>query len=237
MSTILKAVEDNFSFDINLAEQILKYAKFLTARGLIYNTFGNIALRSQSLPNTPSVIYTKPRGLSLEELEVTDVVVTTLEDGELLHGTVYPSVGHKLNREIFKCRDDVNAVIHLHPNEVIAYFSVLYLEGMKFISNDTAFVLGKPVKILDPNINVEIDVSPIKDFIQETNCIVMPQHGITTFGKSLSEAYHRATSFTAEIQRLISSKLISTAYQKPIPFVAEEEVKHMYDIAETIIYG
>jgi ribulose-5-phosphate 4-epimerase/fuculose-1-phosphate aldolase len=35
------------------------------------------------------------------------------------------------------------------------------------------------------------DVGPIKNFIQDTNCIIMKRHGFTVLGRTVSEAYHR----------------------------------------------
>jgi L-fuculose-phosphate aldolase len=97
--------------------------------------------------------------------------------------------------------------------------------------------MGKPPCILGEGVNVELDVSAIGRCADATNCIVMPGHGITSFGRDLSEAYHRAVAFVAEIRRLIICQHLSAATGKSIAFASEEEVQHMYELGEQVIYG
>jgi len=69
------------------------------------------------------VAYTKHAEVSLEEMTIDNVVVTDIPTPALLHGTVPTSVGHNLNREILRLRSDINAVIHVHHDETIAFFA------------------------------------------------------------------------------------------------------------------
>src|SRR5437660_9067771 len=69
------------------------------------------------------VAYTKHAEVSLEEMTIDNVVVTDIPTSTLLHGTVPTSVGHNLNREILRLRADINAVIHAHHDETIAFFA------------------------------------------------------------------------------------------------------------------
>ena len=48
--------------------------------------------------------------------------------------------------------------------------------------------MQKPARYLSASLNVEEDVTPIKTFIQDTNCIVMRRHGFTVLGRNVSEA-------------------------------------------------
>jgi L-fuculose-phosphate aldolase len=65
----------------------------------------------------------------------------------------------------------------------------------------------------------------------------MPGHGITSFGRDLSEAFHRAVAFTAEISRLITSQCLSAATGKPVVYANDDQVRHMYELGEEVIYG
>lgn len=223
--------------DATITDNILLYAQRLSARTLVTNTFGNIAIRKRAKHGRQNVIYTKHRGISLEEIGKEHIVAIDLDTNELLLGSVRPSIGYQMHREIFRCRPDVNATIHLHPDDVIAYFSVMYDKEMCYVSNDTALVMGKPPYILAKSINLELDMSLLAGFIHGTNCIVMPNHGITTMGRDLSEAYHRAVSFCAEISRIMKGLLLSKSTELPISYMTTEEIEHMYRISEETIYG
>lgn len=226
----------SFQCQPEIIQSLLRYSQFLAKRDYICNTLGNIALRSYDQAGI-DVIYTKHKGISLEEMSAENIIVTQLDTDALLYGTIRPSIGHQLNREIFKYRHDIHAVIHLHVNEIISYFSVMREEGLQYVSNDTALVLAKPVVVLPPQVNVEVDQSMVKEFIHITNCFVMPHHGITTLGRNISEAYHRMTSFAAEIKRLMGASMVAAYHGKNVHYISEEEVKLMNDQAEKVIYG
>lgn len=234
---VLDAFDAN-SFDERTAKQLLAYADWLSRRGYVMNTLGNIALRvKHSSDPEHGVIYTKQKGVSLEEMGLENVVVTDVTAGHLLYGKTPPSIGHIMNRTIFRLRPDINAVIHVHPNEVIAYFSATGARELKYVSADTALILSEPAWVLEPNINVEIDASLLEDFAHKTNCIIMPNHGVTTLGRNISEAYHRMTSAVAEVQRTILALQIAANIGREVNWISEASVQKMYADAEMVIYG
>ena len=152
------------NFDNQLATRFLKYADMLSRQGLVVNTLGNIAVRVEHPRDALNdVVYTKHMGVSLEEMTIDNVVVTDLTEGSLLYGNQLPSIGHVMNRTVFRLRKDINAVMHIHANDVISYFSVTGEKEMRFISADTALILAKPVYVLDPNINIETDAALLED--------------------------------------------------------------------------
>lgn len=221
----------------SVCQEFLRYAGYLTNRGLICNTFGNIAIRVPDPSFTDGVLYTKHRGISLEECTEAEIVVTAIESNKLLMGSVPPSNGHQMSREIMKLRPDINAIIHTHADKICAYFAVIDNddEVFRYIGNDTPLVLGSPPKILPRHINLEVESNLIKDYVSGTSCLVMPNHGFVTMGRTLSEAYHRHTSFIAEIERLCLVKLLGE--RNKYPFIPDEEIEVMYKVADKVIYG
>jgi L-fuculose-phosphate aldolase len=221
-----------------VADDFLLYARRLVARGLVSSTLGNIAVRgTHPRDEKRSIIYTKCRGVSLEEMSPDHLVATSIETNDLLCGSTPPSIGHQMNREIMAVRTDVNAVIHTHPDTVVGYFSQRPFDEMKMISVDTALVLGAPPKILPSNINLETDSAQVAEFVAATNCLVMPNHGLTTFGRTLSQAYHRHTAFVAEVQRVICAELLARICGNPVRFVEDSETAELYSLGEKVIYG
>lgn len=223
--------------DESLIRELLRYARFLVARGYVCNTLGNITVRAGSVGSAFSHhVYTKHRGVSLEEMTDANVVVTDL-DGELVHGDVPTSVGHQMNRRILALRPDVNCVMHAHVDHVIGYFSVLDDRPFELISADAALVLQSPVKVLEASVNIEADVTLIESFIDSTNCIVMPNHGVTTLGRDVSEAYHRMTTISAEVSRIITAGQVASHWGREVKYVSAEETDAMYAAGSSVIYG
>ena len=110
----------NITFDAGVGQTFLRYAGLVANRGYIHNTLGNIAMRVASDGRPHGVAYTKPAGVSLEEMGMEDIVITDIPTADILVGSAMTSVGHNLNREILRLRPDANAVIHVHDNDTIA---------------------------------------------------------------------------------------------------------------------
>jgi ribulose-5-phosphate 4-epimerase/fuculose-1-phosphate aldolase len=219
------------------AKVFLKYARLVAARGYIHNTLGNIVMRVPH-PEFPEhgVAYTKHAELSLEEMEAENIVVTDIPTSRVLAGDKVTSIGHNLSREILRLRPDIHATIHVHDDAMIAFFGSGAFREIKVLALDLPFVLGKPIYYVPAHVDVEADVSGVKDFIQDTNSVVLLGHGITTLGRNVSEAYHRLNSLTAEIRRNVAAELLALAKGSRPLYRSEEEIQAMYRFAEAIIY-
>ena len=182
------------------------------------------------------VAYTKHSGVSLEEMTVDNVVVTRIPTADLVHGTVPTSVGHQLNREIFRLRPDVGAVIHVHHDETIAFLASQAFPEIKAVSLEYPYVMAKPAFIVPSHLDVEQDVEPLKGFVQGTNSLVMMRHGITTFGRNVSEAYHRLNTLTSEVRRNVMIEMLAALKGTKGEYLTQKDVEWMYGYAESVIY-
>ncbi len=229
-------MQGTVSFDPDVGRQLLKYARLVSARGYVHNTLGNIVIRAPHPDYPHGVAYTKHAELSLEEMELENIVITDIPTSRILYGTKLTSIGHNLSREILRLRQDINATIHVHDDAMIAYFGSGAFTEVKTLSLDLPFVLGKPIHYVPGHVDVEADVSGVKDFIQNTNSVILLGHGITTLGRNVSEAYHRLNSLTAEIRRNVAAELLALAKGSTPQYRSQAEIESMYRFAESIIY-
>lgn len=223
-------------FDEQVAEQLLRYARMVVARGYIHNSLGNIAIRVPCPGFPHGVAYTKHAEVSLEEMTVDNVVVTDIPTPTLLHGRVPTSVGHNLNREILRLRTDVGAVIHAHHDETIAFFAAGGVKELRVLSLEFPYVMALPPYVVPSHLDVENDVGPIAAFIAGTNSILMEHHGVTTLGRTISEAYHRLNTLTSEVRRNIIAERLAAVRGSEIQVLSPEAVDWMYRYAESVIY-
>lgn len=223
-------------FDTTIADEFLLYAGRVAARGYIHNTLGNMAVRAPHPDFEHGVAYTKHAEVSLEEMDAGNLVITDIPSSKLLHGTRITSVGHNLNREILRLRPDINAVIHVHDDATIAFFASGGFTKLGVLSLDMPFILGKWPYYVDAHMDVEDDVGPVAGFIQDTNSVVLLGHGVTTLGRSLSEAYHRLNAFTSEIRRNIQAEQLAAIKGTTPLYRSDEEIEEMHRLAERIIY-
>ena len=182
------------------------------------------------------IAYTKHAEISLEEMEIDNIVITDIPTSKILWGDKITSVGHNLSREILRLRPDANAVVHVHDDATIALLGSNITTEFNVISLDPPFVLGKPVHFVPAHVDVEADVSSVDDFIHNTNSVVLVGHGITTLGRNISEAYHRLNTLTAEVRRTILAEQLAFSKGAKPAFRSKEEIQSMYRFAEQIIY-
>jgi ribulose-5-phosphate 4-epimerase/fuculose-1-phosphate aldolase len=223
-------------FDEGVANVLLRYARMLVARGYVHNSLGNLAIRVPHPDFAHGVAYTKHAEVSLEEMTLDNVVVTDISTPALLHGTVPTSVGHNLNREILRLRPDVHAVIHAHHDETIALFASGALKELRVLSLEFPYVMARPPYVVPSHLDVEQDVGPVADFIAGTNSVIMENHGVTTLGRTVSEAYHRLNTLSSEVRRNVMAIQLASAAGTAIHAIAPDAVEWMYRHAESVIY-
>ncbi len=223
------------AFDRAVADTYVRYARMLAARGYVQSTLGGMVLRVPHPGYPDGLAYAKPAGVSLEEMTADDLVVTDIPSGRIVHGDRATSVGHQMNREILRLRPDVNCVIHLHHDETIALLAA-GVEEIESYSITFWYVMQKPLAYLPAHVNVEADVVPIKTFIHDTNCIVMKRHGITVLGRTVSECYHRVTTYAAEVKRQILVEMLCAAKGTKPDRLSEDEVRAMMAGADATLY-
>ena len=222
-------------FDPKIAEQYLRYAKMLSARGLVYSSTGNLVMRVAHAKYPDGICYVKCQGVSLEEMSIDDLLITDVPDGRILYGERATTVGHQMNREILRLRPEVNAVIHLHHDETIAFFAAgfeeLGITGLTF-----PFLMQTWPHYLPAHINVEEDVAPIKTFIKNTNCIIMKRHGFTVLGRTVSECYGRTNVLVGEVKRNIIAEQLAGAKGRKPEYLSREEIENMFKHGDAVMY-
>lgn len=223
-------------FDSHVGAEFLRYARLVANRGYIHNTLGNMAIRAPHPDHEHGVAYTKHAEISLEEMGMENIVITEIETSRLLYGSRTTSIGHNLNREILRLRPDIGAVIHVHDDATIAFFGSGAFREVKVLSLDMPFILGKPPYYVPANVDVEADVGPVRSFIAGTNLVVLLGHGITALGRTISEAYHRLNSFTAEVRRNIEAERLAAIKGTTPLYRSEAEIALMHRHAEAVIY-
>jgi L-fuculose-phosphate aldolase len=198
-------------FDPRVGELLLRYARMVVARGYVHNSLGNIAIRVPHPGFEHGVVY-------------------------VLHGTVPTSVGHNLNREILRLRPDINAVIHAHHDETISLFASGLVKEFRPLSLEFPYVMAMPPHVVPSHLDVENDVGPIQDFIAGTNAVLMENHGVTTLGRDVSEAYHRLNTLASEMRRVILAAHLAAVSGQAVHYLGRESVDWMYRYAESVIY-
>lgn len=167
---------------MSLKSELIYYSGLCYANGFVAATDGNLSIRTKKnyILTTASEVC---KGLVGEK----DLVKITF-DGKVIEGNKKPSTELKLHEFIYKSRKDVNAVVHTHPKFASA-FAAAGIALDKVVFPEIFLKLKKiPLaKYATPSTD-EVPLS-IRDLVNEYNAILLANHGLVTYGKSLEEAY------------------------------------------------
>jgi ribulose-5-phosphate 4-epimerase/fuculose-1-phosphate aldolase len=221
--------------DRKVAGQYVLYAHRLAARGYVQAAVGNMVIRVPHPDYEDGLCYVKSQGVSLEEMEVEDLVITDVPCGRIVHGERATTVGHQMNREMLRLRPDIHCVIHLHHDETVAFLAA-GREEVRPLGLTFSYLMQKPVHYLPAHINVEEDVAPIKTFIRDTNCVLMKRHGITVLGRNVSECYGRVNILAAEVKRNILAEQLAALRGTTVDYISQQEMEEMFRSGDAVMY-
>ncbi len=164
-----------------LKYELVEISKLLYDRGLAKSWGGNVSVR-----NSKNQIIITPKGTSLFDISLDNLVVTTL-DGSVKEGGD-PSSELPMHCAIYQARHDIKAIIHTH-----SMFSTVFA------------ILKKPVKLLTAESQFFIENLPfieyaepgstklaklVVDHLKGYKACILSRHGIVAVGSSLKEAYY-----------------------------------------------
>ncbi len=165
--------------------QLVKYSHLAHERGLTAAFGGNLSIRRGNL------IFIKATGAVMDDITPKQIAVIDM-DGKILSG-VRPSSEYRLHLAVYKRRDDVRAIVHLHPPySIIAATLLEERDSLPIITPEAELYLGKiPIAPFRPAGSAEL-AEVTAEALEKYDAVLMARHGIVTLGKSLREAFYKA---------------------------------------------
>jgi ribulose-5-phosphate 4-epimerase/fuculose-1-phosphate aldolase len=165
---------------------IARAIRIINSNGVMKKS-GHVAARDA---DRPDVMWINSRKASRSSLTARDIVRVSLKTGEPLGNDDEPPSEFHIHRAIFNRRPDVGAIVHAHPQYVVA----LSIAGQQLVpvTIDGGF-LGGPVPVFDDAGHIS---SPergelIADAIGNHPALVMRGHGMVVVGRNVEEAITR----------------------------------------------
>lgn len=156
----------------------------IVRRSLTLASGGNLSAR---IPNSDRFIVTGT-GTWLDRLQPEHFTEMNL-NGDVLSGPK-PSVEWKLHRDTYLKRDDINSVIHVHPQTAVILDALGY--QVRLITLDHQYYLRKvrAVPFFPAGTQEIADVA--SEAARDCNCIILSHHGSSTLGETVEMALRRA---------------------------------------------
>lgn len=188
-----------FVSEFKLKEQMCEIGRRIWAKGFCAGNEGNHSLR---LPN--GRFLCTPTGVSKGFLKPDDICVVDI-DGKQISGRLRRSSEFLMHAHIYKRRPDVGCVIHSHPPHATA-FAVAGVELPTCVHPEAEVFLGpvptaKYVTPGDKRLGESID-----PYLDESNTIVLGNHGVVCFDVDLESTYYKLEIVDAYCRILLLAK-------------------------------
>lgn len=194
-----------------LHQELVKY-------GLVVWTMGNVSARD---PESGLVVI-KPSGVRYEDMQPDDMVVVDV-NGTVIEGKYKYSSDTLTHLYIYRCRSDINGVVHTHSTFATAFAATgrpipCFLTGM-------ADEFGGEIPVGPFCLIGGEDIGKaVVDHIGASKAILMQNHGVFTLGKTPLDAVK--TAVMAEDAARTSFYAMQIA--QPLP-LTEESIARLYD--------
>jgi ribulose-5-phosphate 4-epimerase/fuculose-1-phosphate aldolase len=180
----------------------------------------NLGHASSRVPDEENICI-KPRGLGLEEIKPEDLIVVDME-GNLLEGDHSPHGETPIHTEIYKIRQDVVSIVHVHPVFSTAFSAVR--SEMKPLNQDgVLFPHGIPTLESPELITTKPQGQALAQRLGKGNAVFLRNHGIVTLGTRIEE-----TCLTALfLERALRVRSIASGFGE-VEAISEETALKMY---------
>ncbi len=169
-----------------LKKLIVEIGKRIWTRGYVAANDGNISIRigDNELLTTPTGVS---KGFMTEEM-----IIKTDMTGRVIAGSskFRPSSEVKMHIEVYKERPDIKSVVHAHPPYATS-FAVAGIPLNKCVLPEAVIIIGAvPTAKYGLPSTMEIP-DAIREHIQNSDAILLENHGALTLGSDLLNAYFK----------------------------------------------
>src|SRR5437899_5871036 len=162
-------------------EEVCAYGREMEDRNLTIHTSGNVSRRVED-----GVLIT-PSNMPYHDIRPEDVLLMDL-DGNGLDGERNPSVEHKVHLACYRFREEIQGVIHSHPQMATA-FAAARVPLPSFLDEFGGFV-GDEVRVADYAMSGTPDIAEnvVKAMGEDSNAVFLASHGLVAVGRTLFDA-------------------------------------------------
>jgi L-fuculose-phosphate aldolase len=201
-----------------LKQEICEIGRRIYERGLVAAFEGNISARlgADRVLCTPSLLC---KGL----LKPEDLCVVDMS-GKQLSGERKRSSEIFLHLAVYRERSDVAAVIHTHAPHAVA-FAITHTNVPQCVTAEVEVFLGEvPLAPYATPGTPELGES-IVPFVRDANVVLLSNHGVVSWGKSLEEALHATEILDAYCHTLILARQLG-----PVQRLSDENMRDLMAI-------
>ncbi|HTZ96263.1 MAG TPA: class II aldolase/adducin family protein [Terriglobales bacterium] len=162
--------------------EVISFGRMLHQRGCVAAMDGNLSVRLDERR-----ILATPTAMSKGSLRESDLVIVDLE-GRVIRGNHHVSSEIGMHLLIYRLRPDVNGIVHAHPPTATGFAAAGMALDKPLVCEVVVGLGSIPLaKYATPG-TPELGLS-LEPLIPDYDAILMSNHGVVTYGDTLSHAY------------------------------------------------
>jgi L-fuculose-phosphate aldolase len=200
-------------------KELIYWARLLNERGFLTGVNGNISSKIDT-----HKILINAHGSYLGHMEEDEVLLVDYE-GKVLGADKELSSEKDLHLDIYKKFDDIRAVIHAHSPFTTAFFH--YFDHLDIFSFEAKLYLGD-IQAVPQNTPTVTDVAPVLHALENSNIVVLKDHGIVSMGRDFKSAFSLVELLEEQarvnffIQKSVQSQTIRLSVDSRAPGMTEK---------------
>lgn len=183
-----------------LKQEVYEANLELVKQGLVIYTWGNVS----GIDREKGLVVIKPSGVNYEQMKASDMVVVSLESGEVIEGNLNPSSDTPTHLEIYRQFKDVLGIVHTHSLNAVAFAQAgLPIKALGTTHADYFYgdiPCTRELKKEEVENDYELNTGKVivetfnnlKQKILDIPGVLVKNHGPFAFGKSPKEAVYHA---------------------------------------------
>lgn len=186
-----------------LREQMCEIGRRVYAKGFAAANDGNISYRLSEdrvlcSPTRVSKGFMKPDDLCIVDMDGKQVAGTRKRSSEIL-----------LHLSVLKARPDVRSCVHCHPPHATA-FAVAHEPIPKCILPEFEVFLGEVAIAPYETPGTQAFADTVLPYVQDTDTILLANHGTITYGSDLEDAYFKTEIIDAYCRILLLARQLGS---------------------------
>lgn len=208
--------------EAELRQEIIEAGKRLYQKDFVASNDGNISVRL----NERELLAT-PTGVS-KGFMTADQILKVDYQGNLISGFMKPTSEMKMHLAVYRCRKDVEAVVHAHPPTATG-FAVAGDSMNKISMPEVVYNLGQ-IRLSEYATPTTEEVpESIAKHITCSDAILLANHGAITVGDSVLDAYYKMETLEAVakitlVARTLGNENILSGEQKEVLYKIREKM-------------
>jgi L-fuculose-phosphate aldolase len=203
---------------------VLEAALKMSEKGLVVGTSGNISLRLSPRGERQLMAIT-PTSHHYDTLDIHDIPIIDF-NGQMVEGSLPPSIETPLHIGIYRARKNINAIIHTHS----VFASAVAVAGFDIptILEDQAALLGGEIKLAGYALSgTPEQLTNVLTALGDRNAVLLANHGAVGIGRTMRDAFTACELIekTARVYLLA----LSAGKVNQLPAKARDIQKALYD--------